>query len=79
MTKTDRIKGLLNLGWNSREIAEEVGCTVHYVCQVRWYSRRPGYNARWMRRKRAEDPAYYQRELDQQNGRRRAAAQRTAP
>lgn len=59
--------------WNEtpldrKEIAARLGCSFKYVCVI--LAVPPGYNAAWMRRKRA-DPAYAQRERERARKRRR--------
>ena len=66
MTKADKIREFLLLGWKTADIAREVGCGVNHVCVVRWNAAHPDYKAAWQRDKRASDPEYVERERKQQ-------------
>jgi transcriptional regulator with XRE-family HTH domain len=66
MTMADRIRALIAKGKTNAEIVEALGCSRARVSNVRRRDADPGYNARWMAKKRAENPAAYLKELDKQ-------------
>lgn len=66
MTKADQIRKLLAKGWPTGRINAHLGLDdKKHVCRVRWCDARPGYNAEKMRGYRS-DPAYVEKEYDQQ-------------
>lgn len=52
---------------SSAKLARLAGCTSNYVCATRWFDKRPGYQAKKMRKTRKK-PGYYMRERFQQIG-----------
>ena len=66
MTKKERILGFAQLGWSNPAIAQEVGCSLNYVKVTKSLAKRPGYQAAWMRRKRAGSPKCRQQGADWQ-------------
>jgi hypothetical protein len=71
MTMADRIRALIDKGKTNAEIVEALGCSRARVCNVRRRVIDPDFHARWMAQKRAKDPAYYLKELDKENAKRR--------
>ena len=62
MTKRDTVLSWHRMGFTVCEIVRETGYDYHYIYSVIWRADRPGYNTRWMRKKRATDPTYRDRE-----------------
>ena len=68
MTKTELIIMLAKQKLDRASIAKIADVSPNYVNVVLWRQRHPGYGGRWMAQKRATDPAYYAKELAQQEG-----------
>lgn len=77
MTKKERIRGFLALGWSVAAIAEEVGCSLQYVRVTR--ATPPGYHAEWVRQKRARNPAFCAKERRWQRDYRRRKRAEASP
>lgn len=66
MTKADQIRALLAKGWPTGRIAKHLKLDdPKYVCRIRWCGARPEYHRDSMRKTRS-DPAYRDKEYDQQ-------------
>ena len=65
-TKMDQVRRLLAAGKSMAEIADIVGVPRKFAGIMIWRVNNPGYHRNFMRKKRASDPDYYRKELDQQ-------------
>ncbi len=61
-TKTAMIRQLLKKGMAKDKIAAKLGCDLKYVRVIASTEKTPTYKRDWMRRKRAEDAAYREKE-----------------
>jgi len=62
VNKAEMIRRLVKQGMDKRKIATKVGCSLKYVHCVAALIMKPTYKTEWMRRKRATDKAYREKE-----------------